>query len=50
MPAPGKPRHGVADGVVFAADPAGITELVDAPEDVVPADFAGAGGNRCQTP
>jgi hypothetical protein len=41
--APGEPRHGVAEGVVFAADPARVAELVDAPEDEVPADFAGAG-------
>src|SRR6266436_9937029 len=42
-PAPGEPRHGVAKRVVFAADPAGIAELVYALEDELPADLAGAG-------
>src|SRR5271166_6879289 len=41
--APGKARHGGAEGVVLAADPAGIAALVDAPEDEIPADFSGAG-------
>ncbi len=42
-PAPGETRYGVADGVVFAADPVGVAELADAAEDVFPADLAGAG-------
>src|ERR1700730_6088988 len=41
--APGEPRHGVADRIVFAADPAGIAELVDAAENIIPTDLAGAG-------
>src|SRR5258708_19922568 len=42
-PAPDEPRHGVAEGVVFAPDPARIAELVYALEDQVPPDFAAAG-------
>src|ERR1044071_4321580 len=41
--APGEPRDGVAERRVFAADPAGIAELVDAAEYILPADLAGAG-------
>src|ERR1700746_3031181 len=40
--APCETLDGVADGRVFAADPAGIAQLVDPPEQIFPADLAGA--------
>src|SRR5436190_13179795 len=40
---PDKAGRRVALRAVFAADPAAIAELADAAEQVVPADFAGAG-------
>src|SRR5205823_671630 len=39
--APGEALDGVAERRVFAADPSRISELVDAPEHVFPADLAG---------
>src|SRR5262249_10213114 len=39
---PGEPGDGVADRIVFAANPARIPELVDAAEDELPPDLSGA--------
>src|SRR5438046_4070792 len=40
--APDEALDGVAERGVFAADPAGVAQFVDAAEDKVPADLAGA--------
>src|SRR5947207_10626950 len=40
--APTQAGNGIAGRVVFAADPAGVAELVDPAEQILPADLAGA--------